>query len=60
MRRLGWIVLAALVGSTGACNDESALYTSSKYVPGYTPSGYSAHAYASQQDRNRKADWRER
>ncbi len=60
MRRLGWIVLAALVGSTGACNDENALYTSSKYVPGYTPSGFSAPAYASQQDRNRNADWRER
>ena len=58
MRRLAWIVLAALAGSTGACTDDNALYTSSKYVPGYTPSGYTARV--PEQDRNRTADWRER
>jgi hypothetical protein len=56
MRRLAWIVLAALAGSTGACTDDNALYTSSKYVPGYTPSGYTARI--PEQDRNRTADWR--
>jgi hypothetical protein len=60
MRRLGWIVLAALASSMGACTDDDALYTSTKLVPGYTPSGYTANVPDSRQDRNRNADWRER
>jgi hypothetical protein len=60
MRRFVWIAVAALAGIVGGCADENALYTSPKYVPGYTPSGYIAHAYDRQYDRGRSSDWRER
>jgi hypothetical protein len=62
MRRLGWIAVVALAGMAGGCTDESALYTTSKYVRGYTPPGSSstALAYDTERDRNRSAGWRER
>jgi hypothetical protein len=62
MRRFGWIVMAAVAGMAGGCADENALYTSFKYVPGYTPPGASspALAYDGEHDRNRRYDWRER
>jgi hypothetical protein len=60
MRRFSWIVIAAVAGMAGGCADEKALYTSFKYVPGYTPSGKSspALAYDREHDRNRRNDWR--
>ena len=60
MRRFGWIVVAAVAGMACGCADENALYTSFKYVPGYTPSGQSspALAYDRGHDRNRRNDWR--
>ena len=61
MRRLGWIVMAALAGLAG-CADDNALYTNPKYVPGYKPSDSSsaALAYDREHDRNRRDYWRER
>jgi len=62
MRRLVWIVLAAMAGMAGGCADDTALYTSPKYVPGYTPPGSSATALArdKQQERDPNVDWRQR
>jgi hypothetical protein len=59
MRRLGWLALAALAGIAGGCADDNALYTSWKYVPGYTPPGSSSStdlAYNRQQSRYHNAD----
>jgi hypothetical protein len=61
MRRFVWIVMAAWAGMAGGCADESAIYTSPKYVPGYKlGSSSTALAYDKQHDRNRNSDWRER
>ena len=63
MTRFGWVALAALAGIAGGCADQNALYTSWKYVPGYTPPGSSSStdlAYDRQQGRYRGGDWRER
>jgi hypothetical protein len=62
MKRFGWIVMAALVGMTGSCADDNALYRDPKYVRGYTPSDSSspALAYDLEHDRGRHDDWRER
>jgi hypothetical protein len=40
MKRFIWIAAAAVLAS--ACSDESKLYTSAKYVPGYKPTGATA------------------
>jgi hypothetical protein len=61
MRWLGWTI-AALAGVVIGCTDGNALYTSSKLVPGYTPSGGKppmALAYLKEQERKATADWRE-
>ena len=62
MRRLGWVVMAALAGMVTGCADDTALYTNPKYVPGYTPPGSVsiASSYERQQARIRRADGRER
>ena len=39
MKLLWCIAAAILAGLAGGCAGENALYTSSKYVPGYTPTG---------------------
>jgi hypothetical protein len=39
MKRLVWIVIAAVASTVLGCSTNDPLYTSPKYVPGYTPSG---------------------
>ena len=59
MRWLGLVVLSVLAGG---CSGDNALYTSSKLVPGYTPSGSpsSAVAYAREHGHDLDTGWRER
>jgi hypothetical protein len=62
MRWLGWNAIAVLAGLALGCAEDKALYTSSKHVPGYTPSGDTptkALAYIKDQERKTKADSRE-
>jgi hypothetical protein len=62
MRWLGWSAIAALAVVALGCADNNALYTSSKRVPGYTPSGDKptmALAYMKEQERKTNADGRE-
>jgi hypothetical protein len=59
MRRLRWIIIAALAGAALGCSEDNALYTSPKYVPGYTP-GASSSKLAQAKEYNPRADWRER
>jgi hypothetical protein len=58
MKPLLRIAVAVLAILAGACADENALYTSPKYVPGYTPTGATGPglAQSGQHDRNRDVD----
>jgi len=61
MRWFGWFAVAVLAGISAGCSDGDALYTSSKYVPGYTPSGATELASARPHDGGRSpVDWQTR
>jgi len=56
MKRLGWIVIAAVMSTVLGCSTNDPLYTSPKYVPGYTP-GASSAKLAQAKEYNPNANW---
>jgi len=56
MKRLGWIVIAAVASTVLGCSTNDPLYTSPKYVPGYTP-GASSAKLAQAKEYNPNANW---
>ena len=59
MKRLGWIVIAAVASTLLGCSTNDPLYTSPKYVPGYTP-GASSAKLEQAKEYNPHANWSER